>query len=269
MKNYSYDSSSHTFVVSAYGESEYLEECVESIVVQDVPTNLLIATSTPNETIRRVADKFNVPLYINRNKPGIASDWNFAVSCTDTPLVTIAHQDDIYSKDYSKHMLDSMNTAVQTPLLFFCNYAELRNGNTVEDNSILRVKRFLLTPLKSNFLRSQKLIKRGCLSLGSPICCPSVTYNREALPNPIFSSPMKCDLDWDSWEQFSHLNGEFIYSPAILMCHRIHQDSETSALIEDNTRSFEDLEMLKRFWPNPIAKIINHFYSKSQASNSI
>ena len=33
------------------------------------------------------------------------------------------------------------------------------------------------------------------------------------------------------------------------MCHRIHEESETSKTIADNTRSKEDLYMYQLFWP--------------------
>ena len=36
-------------------------------------------------------------MYVNTGKTSIADDWNFAVSCVDTDLVTLAHQD-IYMK---------------------------------------------------------------------------------------------------------------------------------------------------------------------------
>lgn len=78
---------------------------------------------------------------------------------------------------------------------------------------------------------------------------------------------MKCDLDWQAWERFSRLEGSYIYAPQVLMRHRIHEGSETTALIKDDTRTKEDLVMLRKFWPAPIARFINGFYSKSQASN--
>ena len=40
------DQISHTFAVCAYKESEYLEECVKSLLEQTVKTNIIMATST-------------------------------------------------------------------------------------------------------------------------------------------------------------------------------------------------------------------------------
>lgn len=53
MKN----TSNHTFVVLAYKESEYLEECIKSVLNQSVKTKVVIATSTPNEYITMLAKK--------------------------------------------------------------------------------------------------------------------------------------------------------------------------------------------------------------------
>ena len=53
------------------------------------------------------------------------------------------------------------------------------------------------------------------------------------------------------------------------MGHRIHNDSTTTAIINDNIRTKEDLEMLRKFWPITIAKFINKFYAKAQKSNNI
>ena len=94
----------HTFVVCAYKESEFLEECVKSLVNQTVKSNILIATSTPNEHIKNIAEKYNIDLYINTESKGIGPDWNYAVTQAKTDFVTVAHQDDIYDELYTEKM---------------------------------------------------------------------------------------------------------------------------------------------------------------------
>ena len=39
----------HTFVICAYKESPYLEECIQSLQAQTVSSQILMVTSTPNE----------------------------------------------------------------------------------------------------------------------------------------------------------------------------------------------------------------------------
>ena len=89
----------HTFVICAYKESKYLEECIESLEKQIVKSNIIMCTSTPNDYIKNMAQKHNIPLYINEGKSGIGQDWNFVVSKTTTDYVTVAHQDDIYNEN--------------------------------------------------------------------------------------------------------------------------------------------------------------------------
>ena len=45
----------HTFVICAYKESPYLEECIQSLMNQRIKSNVIITTSTPNVYIERLA----------------------------------------------------------------------------------------------------------------------------------------------------------------------------------------------------------------------
>lgn len=261
-----YKETNHTFVVCAYGESPFLEDCLLSLSIQTNFSNVVIATSTPNGMIDELAKKFDIPVCVNYGESGIAGDWNSALLCAKTSLVTIAHQDDVYSDHYVEWMLESLNSA-NNPLLYFTNYGEIRDSAYIDNSTMNSVKRALLKPLELKSLQGSVLVKRGVISLGNSICCPSVTYCMDALPRPVFSSGMRSNLDWEAWERFSRLEGEFVYDNRIGMYHRIHNDSETSACIVDDTRTKEDLMMLKKFWPDPIANLINKAYTKAQRYN--
>lgn len=105
--------------------------------------------------------------------------------------------------------------------------------------------------------------------MGNAICCPSVTYMRSFLLDNPFDANFSCDLDWAQWEKFSRLKGSFLYVDVPLMCHRIHEDSETSVMIGTSKRAEEDYEMFCRFWPAPIAAFIERFYASSEKSNEL
>ena len=72
----------------------------------------------------------------------------------------------------------------------------------------------------------------------------------------------------DFKKYFSDFNKNFLYINKEIMCHRIHEESETSNLIQNNIRLEEDYEMFKKFWPKGIAKFIMHFYKKAIKTNS-
>ena len=103
--------------------------------------------------------------------------------------------------------------------------------------------------------------------MGSAICCPSVTYVKEKTGETIFSTEMKVSLDWDQWEKQSRKEGAFVYSPKVLMLHRVHGESETTRMIENHIRTDEDLAMFRRFWPEGLARSIARRYAGSEKSN--
>ncbi|MGN8886879.1 glycosyltransferase [Blautia sp. HCP28S3_G10] len=258
----------HTFVVCAYKESQYLEECINSLRNQSIKSNILIATSTPNDYIKGIADKYAIPYYINEGEGGITQDWNFAYSCADSKYITIAHQDDIYDRTYLETALKYMKNA-KHPLIFFSDYYEIRDGEKVANNKLLKVKRIMLLPLRIKIFRSSVWVRRRILSLGSPICCPSVSFAVRNLPKVVFENHYRACEDWEAWEKISRKKGQFLYSKEKLMGHRIHEESETTAAIGDNKRSREEFEMFCKFWPSGIAKIIEKFYGTGQNSNQL
>lgn len=263
-----YTSKDHTFVICAFQESPYLEECIQSLIKQTSLSTILIVTSTYCEYIQNLADKYDLKLLVNHGEHGIAGDWNFGYSQATTALVTIAHQDDIYEPEYVEQLVRLVNKSVR-PLIAFTNYGELRNSCRVYKNKLLRIKRILLFPLQIKILQRSKFVRRRSLSLGNGICCPSVMFVRCNLPNKIFQAGYRSDLDWQAWERLSKIDGDFIYCPECLLFHRIHNESETSHIITDNRRKSEDLEMFCRFWPTPIARLLERIYSTAEKSNTI
>lgn len=257
----------HTFAICAYGESRYLEQCINSLLGQTIKSRIILFTSTPNDYIAGLAQKYDLPLITGEKSKGIAADWNYAYGHTDTKLVTLAHQDDLYYPGFLEQTLNHINSATN-PMMAFTAYHELRGEETVTEKDFvnLRIKRILLKPLLIKRLQNVKWLRRRMLSLGNPICCPSVTYVKDNLSEKIFEEGMETDLDWAAWEKLANRDGSFVYIPRALMAHRVYADSATGELIRSGARKKEDLKMLRKFWPAPIAKLINIFYSKSQNS---
>jgi hypothetical protein len=235
---------------------------------------------------------------------GIAPDWNFALSCADTPYVTIAHQDDVYYPDYAQNVIAYMEASRAQgaePLIAFTDYAELKQGQAQTGSVNLRIKRILLAPLCADYVRSQRdsgqmhgkrgnsrFWKRFGLRFGNAICCPSVTYYMpaigknylhlqdsempdasNALARDLFDSGLRSNLDWELWERLSLVEGSFLYLPEILMAHRIHEASETSATIAEHMRRGEDYEMFAKFWPKWVARILSGAYGASEKGNRV
>ena len=257
----------HTFVVCAYGASPYLEACVKSLLNQRLKSQILITTSTPNDEIRSLAEKYDLELRVRKGASSLAADWNFAYSQAETAYVTLAHQDDVYGKSYLQEIRRAVRAA-RHPLLLFTDYSELRRGRYEPENELLRIKRLLLFPLKFDCFQANIWVRRRVLSLGNPICCPAVTYAKNSLPPVIFTEGFSSNTDWEAWERLSILKGSFVYIPRNCMAHRIHEESTTTKVIGGTGRKDEDDTMFRKFWPDWIAARIEKRYRKSEGLNS-
>lgn len=256
----------HTFVICAYKESPYLEACIQSILPQKEDSEVIVCTSTPNAMIESLCEKYQLPMRVNDAPSSIHGDWNFAVAQAAGAYVTLCHQDDVYEMGYADAMRSAMKEGFD---LFFTDYYELRKGEKHRDGKLLAIKRLLQWPLRFRFLQRTRFAKRFSLCFGSGICCPAVTYHKEALPMPLFQAGFKSDLDWQTWERLSRGKERFCYVPRPLMCHRIHEDSETSRILNAHQRGNEDYQMFCMFWPKGIARMLTRLYSASEKSNQL
>ncbi len=258
----------HVYAVCAYKESPYLEQCIQSLKNQSVQSPIILCTSTPSTLIEELCKKYGLPLYMNQGTGGIDGDWNDALQTAGAQYVTLCHQDDIYEKDYGKGIHAAISKR-DDHLILFTDYIEIRNGEKQAHGKMLKIKRLLLLPLYFEAFQGSRFMKRMALRFGNAICCPSVTYHKTVLPMPLFEKKFKSNLDWQTWEKLSRQKGRFTYIHEKLMCHRIHEESETSRMINDNARSAEDEQIFKLFWPQGIARALTRFYATSEKENNV
>lgn len=255
----------HTFVVLAYKKSKYLEECVKSVLNQNYKSKILIATTTPNDHIEHIADKYKIQI-VEGTHTNIGGDFDFAKNCTNTELVTIAHQDDIYEKEYSQNVVDAYCRYPDASIIF-TDYYEIRNNKKDYLNINLFIKRILVIPLRIKYFSKFKFWKRWVIRFGVSISCPAVSFINNNVPKKLFSSDYKANVDWFAWEKLSRKEGKFIFINKPLMGHRISEESETTKIINSGERTNEDYEIYKKFWPKWIAKLFAKCYRNSETHN--
>lgn len=259
--------SKHTFAVLAYKESPYLADCILSLQRQSLKSAIFLSTSTPCEFLIRVSGKFQIPLVVNKESGGIASDWSFAYNNAKSKYVTLVHQDDLYLPDYTRSCLSADKDSKS--LIIFTDYSELLENSRIRNRSLnLIIKKILLWSFLLTNKISSAFLKKLTLCLGSPIPCPSVTYNKEKMGDFEFSNDFVCNMDWDAWIRLIHKNGSFSYVKKNLMLHRIHKDSQTSLQIERKRRKMEDRIIFEKLWPKPIARCLSDIYSLGLVSNN-
>lgn len=265
-----YTTNDHTFVVCAYKENPFLENTIQSLRNQSALGRILISTSTPNDHIRGIASRYDIPLVINPNPHLAGDDWNYGYNQADTPLVTLAHQDDWYDPSFLAKTLEAINRYPGEEVsIAFTDYYEIREGRRVERNALLFVKRAMNTPLKSRAFNGSVLLKKRILAFGDSICCPAVTFVKEHLGESIFDTKYVNSCDYKTLVDLACARGRFVYIPKRLVGHRIYAESATTLNLADNIRKKEDAEILEALWPRPIAHAINSIYALSEKSNEL
>ncbi|WP_159723357.1 glycosyltransferase [Enterococcus sp. CSURQ0835] len=258
------ESSNHTFVICAYKESRYLEECIQSVLNQSRPTQVIVYTSTPNDYIQQMCDQYQLTCF-SKKGGGIGKDWNNALSFVKTRYATIAHQDDLYLPEYAEKVVAEFERK-EDRLIVYSDYREWKNGKVIPANENLKIKRAMLKTI--SVFPSWKFLRQRVLAFGNAISCPAVSYDLKNLADFRFDEKMKVSLDWKAWYDIGKRSGSFGFVDEPLMYHRIHNESETTNSIENNSRTAEDLKMYQLYWPKPVAKFLMKFYVKSQETNN-
>ena len=250
----------HAFVVPAFGRPQWLAECLESLQQQTMPSRILIATSTPNDHIARIADQASVEVRVNPNRTGIAGDWNFALSVASARWVTLAHQDDWYAPTYTERCVAAA-TASRAPLMVFTSALERTADGAVAQDP--RIKRLLCeTAFLGQSVIGSSWRKRLLLSFGDPIPCPTVMLNRALQPQFGFPAGFATALDWAGWLDLARRPGDFVYVREPLVHWRVHASSATHVHVA--SLEAEDARVLRSLWPGPIAGLIGRLYAKGR-----
>lgn len=256
----------HVFAICAYKESPYLEECIRSLKNQSEKTGVICCTSTPNDHIKNLADKYKIPLYIRDGASGIREDWLFAYGQADADLVTIAHQDDTYGKNYAKTVLESYHRYVDMTV-FMSDYLTLKvlgeSTRLERFNTVWLVKKILRLPLRFSIFADKTFIKRSAVLFGNSVCCPSCTYNKSAVGADMFHSSYEFALDWDNLYELGGKPGRFVCVEKPLMAYRVHSGATTKECIEDNRRTRDEIAMFEKMWPRPAVRLLMYFYKKA------
>lgn len=249
----------HVFSICAYKDSPYLEPLIRSLVSQSVPSHIILCTSTPSPYIDGLAWKYGIQVFVRHGGSNIRDDWNFAYEMADGELVTIAHQDDMYHKEYAERLLAAYR-AYPDMTVFTTDYVIVKNGRLITGDAMLWVKRILRLPLRVPALNHRAWVKKMALVFGNPICCPATTYQKKMLGTPLVRSEYRFALDWDNLYQLACERGRFICDERPLLYYRVHDGATTKACIMDNRRAEEEEAMFRRFWPGPVARLLMHFY---------
>jgi glycosyltransferase involved in cell wall biosynthesis len=258
----------HSFVIPVYRAAPRLAGLIESLRAQDgVRSQILLSSSTPSTELHEIAKRYAIPLHINPERVDICADWNFALAVATTKFVTLAHQDDLFERAYVARLRAAL-CASPGAIMVFCDYSEHSSEGPRTRNLNLRIKRALCRrAFGARECISSTRDKVRLLSLGNPICCPSVMFDRSKILDFRFPSGFHTNLDWMAWLDLARSPGAFVYVRDRLVSKGIHADSATTATIANRAREHEDRALFDALWPRPIAATLAAVYRLGYRAN--
>ncbi|MGH7022179.1 MAG: glycosyltransferase family 2 protein [Caulobacteraceae bacterium] len=245
----------HAFIVMAHGDSPYLEGCIASLAAQTVGSTILVTTSTPSDFIDAAARVVGAPVTLNPRPDGIAADWNFALGASPARYVTLAHQDDLYFPPFLARSLALLQSSARAALAF-TGYLEVDDDGRASRSKISLAKHLLERLTLGDTVEPGRGRLRAFLSLGNPLPCSSVTFDRQRLVDFAFSGAFRSNLDWDAWLRLNEAGVQFARTPERLVGRRHNPLTATASLTREGVRRREDLIMFRRLWPRPLAGLI-------------
>lgn len=246
----------HTFVILAYHESDDLEDCIKSVLNQSVKSNVIIATSTKNDYIIELASQYALGVMVNDQKSNKGSDYNYAINTFDTKLVTIAHQDDLYDRNYVKEILKCYSQNKDASIII-TDYYEIDNDRKIKRSHELFKKKILISPLKYKWCQDKKYFKMRSLKYGQSFCTSSVTFIKDNINKEPFPTNLTYNNDWQGFINLANEDSKFVYINKKLVGYRIYKKGELKE------KEQEKLNIYKAMWPD---KLIDYLYQKKEKS---
>ena len=244
----------HTFVILAYLENDNLLECVKSVLNQTVKSNVIIATSTKNNYIIDLASEYGLGVMVNDKPSNKGSDYNYALNAFDTEIVTIAHQDDIYDRNYVKEIMNCYNKNKDASIIITDSYEVLEDKKLKRSKSLLK-KHFLIKPLKYKKFQKKKYFKLRSLKYNQSFCTSTVTYIKKNIKSDFFPTNLTYNNDWQAFINLAKEDSKFVLIDKKLVGYRINLNEVNIDKVK------EDILIYKSLWPN---FIIDYLYKKKE-----
>ena len=261
----------HSFVIPVYGAAPGLGALIESLRAQDgARSEILLSSSTPSTELGEIAKHYALPLHINsRRLGGISTDWNFALATATKKFITLAHQDDLFDSSYVSRLRAAL-CANPGAIMGFCDYSEHSSQGPRARNLNLWIKRVLCRrAFGTRECISSTRDKKRLLSLGNPICCPSVMLDRSKIPDFRFPRGFRTNLDWMAWLDLARSPGGFVYVRDRLVSKGVHAESATTVTIANRAREREDRALFHALWPRPIGSVLAAAYRLGYRANRL
>ncbi|HEX2061559.1 MAG TPA: glycosyltransferase family A protein [Thermoanaerobaculia bacterium] len=234
-----------TVAVPVYNGARFLARTLESLLAQEHDAfDVVVIDDQSTDDSAAIAQSAGVRVVRNEVRLGLAGNWNAAFALAETPLLVIAHQDDVYEPRFlatTERLLDTHPRAfiAHTRALYIDEHER------PAENAASRYKdRFW--PADEPYEREPDAELR-VLQGGNYIICPAVMYRMSAVAKiGAFNERYRFVPDWEYWLRGLLAGFTIAGTHERLLRWRRHDESATRQEEATLRRYDEELELLER-----------------------
>jgi len=239
-----------TIAIPYYSNLKYLKLAVDSVIKQSSSEwKMVISCDDPNaDTLQNWVDELDdnrIRLSINKTGLGLGGNLNKCLDLSDTPLVTLLHEDDLLAPDYVEKMLRAASRFSDSNI-FFCDTEIINAKGRRRFSFVDWVKKFLRPAYKKGVLSLRGDKGLSSLARGNFIIAPTLCFRKRFAEKNSFNASLRFVLDWDLTCR-ALLSGETLIGLKFKgYRYRRHGKSTTSQMTKDQSRFKEELALARR-----------------------
>lgn len=232
-----------TFAIPCRNAGPHLRPLLESLVAQqrqDFELLLVDDASTDGsaELARSVVGD-RISIHRNDRPLGIGGNWNRCIALTKTPLLCLAHQDDVYRPEY----LSVMSAALEARPRASVAHCRAFTLDAAGREFVAPTERYKDRFWKGHSRRGAPALYASLLA-GNWIVAPSALFRTQALREAGgFAEHLRFVLDWELWLRLLRAGAELVGVEDRLVGYRRHEASATAAEERSHNRYKEEHEV--------------------------
>ena len=229
-------------VVPAYGEPQYLEETLISLVkTQSESVRILVLDDgSKSSYIENLVKNFEPRInYLHNSKNlGVSNNFNKALNIVNSRFVMLVGPDDLMTSCMTL-VVNNAKDFGQSPVAIL---SRVRTINSLGKTSISLsgIVKSILTPKSTGCIPSKRFLLT--LLIGNWVFNPSVVWDTDQLDDEPYSDQYLYCMDWDLLLKLAYANSTCFYSAINVFLYRRH--SQSISMINLKGRYSEELKVL-------------------------
>lgn len=233
-----------TFAIPCRNGRRHLRALLESLLAQTRHDfDLLLvddASSDGSVELARAVAGDRIAIHRNDRPLGIGGNWNRCIELAATPFVCLAHQDDVYGRDYAARMVAALAARPDAGMAHCRARAMDADGRPLASPA----ERY-----KDHFWREDPGTDRAAhyhrLFRGNFVVCPSMMFRTAAVRAAGgFRTDLHFALDWEFAFRLLRAGFGIVDVPEALVRYRRHAAAATAAANSYGSRFAEELRVL-------------------------